>query len=86
MDKIDVLPNIWAEVRWAARSEGIIHLDDLLLRRVRIGLLLPQGAKHVMSRVRKIVQEETGWDDERWQSEELTYWRIWKKYYSKKPG
>lgn len=86
MDKIDVLPNIWAEVRWAARSEGIIHLDDLLLRRVRIGLLLPQGAKHVMSRVRKIVQEETGWDDERWHAEEAAYWQAWKTYYSAKPG
>ena len=32
-----------AELRWAARSEGVHHLDDLLLRRVRLGLLLPAG-------------------------------------------
>jgi glycerol-3-phosphate dehydrogenase len=86
LEKIDALPNLWAEIRWAARSEGMIHLDDLLLRRVRIGLLLPQGAKHAMSRVRTIVQEETGWNDERWQAEEAAYWQTWKIYYSRNPG
>jgi len=85
-DHIDALPNIWAELRWAARAEGVVHLDDLLLRRVRIGLLLPEGAKKVMGRACKIVQEETGWDDERWLAEEAAYWRTWKTYYSGNPG
>ena len=40
---IDSAPALWAELRWAARDEGVVHLDDLLLRRVRLGLLLPQG-------------------------------------------
>ncbi len=31
----------WAALRWAARAEGVVHLEDLLLRRVRLGLLLP---------------------------------------------
>lgn len=86
LEKVGILPNLWAEIRWAARSEGMIHLDDLLLRRVRIGLLLPQGARNVMNRVRKIIQEETGWDDERWQAEEAAYWQTWKTYYSRRPG
>ncbi len=86
LQKIDALTNIWAEVRWAAKSEGILHLDDLLLRRVRIGVLLPNGAKAVMDRVREIVQVETGWDNKRWQAEEKRYWRIWKTYYSANPG
>jgi len=30
-------------LRWAARAEAVSHLDDLLLRRVRLGLLLPGG-------------------------------------------
>jgi glycerol-3-phosphate dehydrogenase len=25
---------LWAEIRWAVRAEGIVHLEDLLLRRV----------------------------------------------------
>jgi glycerol-3-phosphate dehydrogenase len=86
LEKIEALPNLWAEIRWAARTEGMVHLDDMLLRRVRIGMLLPQGGKYVMSRIRKIVQEETGWDDERWQEEEAAYWQTWKTYYSNQPG
>jgi glycerol-3-phosphate dehydrogenase len=86
LEKIEALPNLWAEIRWAARTEGMVHLDDLLLRRVRIGLLLPQGGKGIMSRVREIVQDETGWDDERWHSEEAAYRQTWKTYYSEKPG
>lgn len=32
---------LWSELRWAARAESVVHLDDLLLRRVRLGHLLP---------------------------------------------
>jgi glycerol-3-phosphate dehydrogenase len=35
----------WAEIRWAARNEAVQHLDDLLLRPVRLGLLAPRGAE-----------------------------------------
>ena len=40
---IEGSPVLWSELRWAARAEGVVHLDDLLLRRTRIGLLLPAG-------------------------------------------
>jgi glycerol-3-phosphate dehydrogenase len=43
LQAIDSTPSLWAELRWAARDEGVVHLDDLLLRRVRLGLLLPHG-------------------------------------------
>lgn len=72
---------LWAELRWAARSEAVLHLDDLLLRRVRIGLLLPDGGLPWMDRVRSIVQPELGWDDAKWESELDTYTNLWKKYY-----
>ena len=36
---------LWAELPHAAVNEKIRHLDDLLLRRVRIGLLLHEGGK-----------------------------------------
>ena len=63
-----------------------MHLDDLLLRRVRLGLLLPQGGREVMPRVRAIAQPELGWDDQRWQAEEARYWDIWQRCYSPDPG
>ena len=34
---------IWAEIRYAAEHEDVHHLSDLMLRRVRLGLLLPHG-------------------------------------------
>ena len=36
-------PSLWAESRWAARNEGVVHLDDLLARRVRLNINLPGG-------------------------------------------
>ena len=66
-------PALWAELRWAARSEAVVHLDDLLLRRVRLGLLLPRGGDDLMARIRAIVQPELGWDDARWAAEERDY-------------
>ncbi|HET6443533.1 MAG TPA: glycerol-3-phosphate dehydrogenase/oxidase [candidate division Zixibacteria bacterium] len=69
--------SLWAELRWAARCEGIVHLEDLLLRRVRIGLLLPQGGLPWMDRIRAITQGELGWNDERWERELQEYCSLW---------
>ena len=74
--------SLWAELRWAARDEGVVHLDDLLLRRVRLGLLLPGGGVPVLERVRAIVQPELGWDDARWEAEAAAYAELWKRAYS----
>jgi glycerol-3-phosphate dehydrogenase len=74
-------PNVWAELRWAARAEGVVHLDDLLLRRVRLGLLLPNGGLDCLEPIRAIVQPELGWDDERWAHEAGDYARLWRQRY-----
>ncbi|HOG46643.1 MAG TPA: glycerol-3-phosphate dehydrogenase/oxidase [Anaerolineae bacterium] len=73
---------LWAELRWAARAEGVVHLDDLLLRRVRLGLLLPQGGQAILERVRAIAQPELGWSDARWHEEEAGYLDLWRHAYS----
>jgi glycerol-3-phosphate dehydrogenase len=78
--------NLPAELRWAARDEGVEHLDDLLLRRVRLGNLMNEGAQSLLPEIRKIVQPELGWSDACWQNEEKTYRETWKKYYSNHPG
>ncbi len=75
-------PSLWAELRWAARAEGVVHLDDLLLRRVRLGIVLPGGGLKEMAKIRAIVQPELGWDDERWIQEESAYQKTWQEYYS----
>jgi glycerol-3-phosphate dehydrogenase len=71
----------WAELRWAARSEGVVHLEDLLLRRLRLGLLLPEGGLPVIDQIRAVVQPELGWDDNCWQEEVAAYKRLWRSSY-----
>lgn len=75
-------PVLWSELRWAARCEGVVHLDDLLLRRVRLGLTLPGGGLPWIQEIRKIVQPEMGWDDARWEAEISSYEKRFKSNYS----
>lgn len=85
LEHIGPLPNVWTEIRWAARCGGVQHLDDLLLRRVRIGMLLPEGAQPQLARIRAIAQPELGWNDTRWQAEVERYQKIYRAYYSPAP-
>jgi glycerol-3-phosphate dehydrogenase len=71
----------WAELRFAARAEHVVHLNDLLLRRVRAGLVLPEGGREHLPRVRAICQAELGWDDTRWEQEEGEYLSAWKTHH-----
>jgi glycerol-3-phosphate dehydrogenase len=75
-------PFLWSELRWAARSEAVVHLDDLLLRRVRLGLTLPQGGLEYLDRIQPIVQSELGWGNARWEQEAAAYQALWKSAYA----
>jgi len=82
LEAIGASPSLWAELRWAARAEGVVHLDDLLARRLRLAINLPGGGLAQMERIRAIVQPELGWDDARWEEEEKRYRALWQEYYS----
>jgi glycerol-3-phosphate dehydrogenase len=64
---------LWVELRWAARSEGVCHLEDLLLRRTRLGLILPSGAESILPVVKQICQAELQWTDSQWQQDVINY-------------
>lgn len=70
---------LWAELRHAARVERVVHLEDLLLRRVRAGLILADGGAEHLPRIRAICQAELGWSDARWAKEEDLYRTSWAK-------
>ncbi len=76
---------LWAELRWAARAEGVVHLADLLLRRVRLGLIVEAGGMAHIERIRAICQSELGWSDSRWAEEEGAYRLLWACCYSLPP-
>lgn len=74
---IEHTPYRWGELRWAARHEQVLHLDDLLLRRTRLGLVLPHGAAALFGRLQEICRVELGWDRERWAQEQARYQALW---------
>jgi glycerol-3-phosphate dehydrogenase len=79
---INSSPSLWAELRWAARSEGVVHLDDLLARRLRLNINLPDGGMGQLERIREIAQPELRWSHEYWEKEVERYQAIWNGFYS----
>ena len=75
-------PCLWLELRYAASAEAVQHLDDLLLRRTRLGLVLPNACRAEMARIREVCQAALGWDDRRWGNEEGAWYRRWQECYS----
>ena len=83
--ELELIPGtytLWAELRWAAQNESIVHLEDLMLRRTRLGLLLNNGGREIIPDIRKICQPILGWSDEKWQKESQVYLKLWKQCYS----
>jgi glycerol-3-phosphate dehydrogenase len=73
---------MWAELRWAARAEAVQHLEDLMLRRTRLGLQLRGGGVAQLERIRAICQSELGWSDARWDTSQAAYLALWNTHYS----
>ncbi len=76
------LPTLWEELRWAAQYEQVVHLDDLLLRRTRLGSLLPNGAMDDLPRIRALCQNKLGWDNPTWEKEVQRYQELWSRAYA----
>jgi glycerol-3-phosphate dehydrogenase len=70
-----------AECRWAARNESVMHLDDLLLRRTRLGSVMQNGGEALFPEIERICAQELQWNAERWRSELARYRDIWRKHY-----
>ncbi|UCF86394.1 MAG: glycerol-3-phosphate dehydrogenase/oxidase [Desulfobacteraceae bacterium] len=73
---------LWVELRWGARTEAVVHLEDLLLRRTRLGVVVARGGAAFFDRIKLICQEELGWDENRWQDEVHAYRNLWQRCYS----
>lgn len=71
-----------AECRWLLSRESVVHLDDLLLRRTRLGQLLEQGGCEILQYLAPLFQQELGWSDSHWQAEVTRYRSLWQKHYS----
>lgn len=76
---------LWAELLWACKAEDVRHLDDLLLRRTRLGLIVPEGGKSLLPEIKLRCQSLLAWDDQRWADEEARYLGIYWSAYSSAP-
>jgi glycerol-3-phosphate dehydrogenase len=81
-ERIPGTETLWAELKWAARAEAVAHLEDLLLRRTRLGLQLRHGGAGHLARIRAICQPELGWTNERWDAEAAAYLASWNDHYA----
>jgi glycerol-3-phosphate dehydrogenase len=70
---------LWAELPFSARYEQIRHLDDLLLRRVRIGLLTEHGGKAYIPKIQALCEPVLPWTPKQWEIEIERYLQIWEK-------
>jgi len=76
---LDAVPGTttpWAELHWALRHEQVRFLDDLLLRRTRLGLLLPDGAAALLPRLEPVAREALGWSGGEWRDQCDRYVRL----------
>ena len=69
---------LWSEILHAAANEKVHHLSDLLLRRVRMGLLTAEGGRDHLDRIRYLCAPVLGWDAARWKKEISNYREIWR--------
>lgn len=61
------------EAVYAARAEAVVHLEDILSRRLRLGFESRDGGLAAAARIAELVGPELGWSDERAKEEYEEY-------------
>jgi glycerol-3-phosphate dehydrogenase len=62
-----------AEVRLHLTFGAVLRLEDLLLRRVRVGMWSPPLARALAPRLRPLFEQELAWDRRRWDAEAAAF-------------
>ncbi len=58
-----------AELHWHLLASGGVHLEDLLLRRVRLGMWQPRRCLELAPTLRPALRRAAGWSVRRWREE-----------------
>lgn len=82
LEFIGTSETILEELLWASEHESVVHLDDLLLRRVRIGMLYPKGAKELIQPFSEQLRKALEWTRQQWEEEWARYELIIERHYS----
>lgn len=75
--KVAATPYYKAELHWALAHLAVQHLDDLLLRRTRIGLFYADGGASMKEELAELCQRYLKWDDEKFETEWQRYQKIY---------
>lgn len=78
-------PYTVAELRWSLTHEAVVHLDDLLLRRTRIGLISASGGAALLPQIGALCCDTLGWEGARWQQERERYLELWQQRHAPPP-
>lgn len=70
------------EIYYTAEHESVVHLDDLLLRRVRLGLVRRDGGADCLPLLKERLQYIMNWSEGDWIREVERYLRIIQESYS----
>ena len=70
------------EIYYAAGQECAVHLDDILLRRVRLGLVVRDGGSACLPELKSRLQIIMKWSEQDWNREVERYQRIIHESYS----
>lgn len=78
-------PYSLAELRWSARHESVVHLDDLLLRRTRLGLVAAEGGRALLPAIGAMCRVELGWTEAQWREQAQRYLAQWQRDHAPVP-
>ena len=62
-----------AEIEWSIKKEAVVHLEDLLLRRFRCGILSFDGGLSALPKLEPVLRKSLDWSDARWKREVSDY-------------
>lgn len=81
VDNTDIL---WAELFYSAKYEQVVHLEDLLLRRSRIGLVMPDGGVSCLDKLEEFLIKDLKLEQTFVEEERKNYLKLWEEAYSPK--
>lgn len=81
LERIPGTETTWIELVWAAAHEQVETLADLMLRRVRIGMVLTHGGEAILDRILAKVAPVLAWDEQRQAEEKAAYLSTWNRHY-----
>lgn len=79
--KLAATPYYKAELHWALAHLAIQHLDDLLLRRTRVGLFYADGGASMKYELSELCQKYLHWDDSKFEDEWQRYQTLYQALY-----